>query len=199
MKTTTTTLTILLLLAGCEMASVTHEESGRGGNWPGFAEQAALAAATGGVPLRTGFIWTGDAALAVILTEHGTPTSVADIRRMGPVERARAEVAVAEIKLSRVQERLAHLTGPNPEPVSTMTLAEDIAQNQVVLAHREQQVREMRDQLDFTIRYYPHVGVGATPPRWGRLPPGAWGLPRQSEHSKDELHRDWADLRVSLL
>ena len=160
------TMACLALLAslGCDRASMTYEEDPHN-TWAGYAEQAALAAATGGVPLGDGFIWTGDAAIAAKLTRHGTPTSLEDIQRMSPVKYARAQLAAAEVDLYEVRDRLAYLEGPDAKPLlPTGTLAEDIAEHRRGIAYYERLVQELEDELELTIRNAPHYGRGAMPP-----------------------------------
>ena len=139
---------------GCEMEPVTREAPAHP-HGAAYEELAALAARTGGRPVADkGFAWSGDAALALTLTEHGTPTTVADIERMSPLERARANLAAAEAELYRARTRLARLKGPDPDPLPFLTLAEDIAQTGVAIARREREVRERREELD-RIRSWP--------------------------------------------
>ena len=133
-----------------------------------YEELAALAARTGGEPVGgKGFAWSGDAALALTLTEHGTPTTVADIERMSPPERARANLAAAEAKLYQARTRLARLKGPDPDPLPFLTLAEDIAQTTMAVAHREREQQERREELDriqsFPNAYFPPPEVGSCP------------------------------------
>lgn len=111
---------------------------------------AAVAAATGGEPLgRGGYIWdTEDAILALTLTEHGTITSLAGVKRMTPEERARALVEAAEWDLYDARRRLAELEGPNHTPVSTMTLAEDVDQTRRRVVRMQQRLRQRREGLD---------------------------------------------------
>ncbi len=151
MKKTTTTA-LLLAGFGCETAPMTQGDDDPNNTWEGYEELAALAATTGGVPLGQGFAWSGDAVIAMTLTEHGTPTSLEDVQRMDRVEYARAKLAAAEVDLHEARKRLAYLEGPNAVPVSPMTLAEDIAQYRRGIPITERKVQRLRDELEEAIR-----------------------------------------------
>ena len=149
------TLAALAVLAGsgCEPGIVTEEERARSAF---DQEQAELAARTGGRPMAGGgYAWWGEeAVLSVTLTENGVPTTIQDIRRMSTLERARANLAAAEMGLNHARKRLANLEGPNPQlSIRTATLAEEIAQTKEVIIDREWKRQRQRNELERMIRW----------------------------------------------
>ena len=102
-----------------------------------------------------GYAWWGEeAVLSVTLTENGMATTIEDIRRMSTLERARANLTAAEMRLNHARKRLANLEGPNPElSIRTATLAEEIAQTKKVIMDREWKRQRQRNELDRVIRW----------------------------------------------
>ena len=138
----------VLACFGCETEPAPQGEA----TAQGYAERmAALAEATGGRALGGGgYAWSDeDAILALTLTEHGTPTTLGDVKRMTPEERARALVEAAEWDLYDARKRMAELEGPNPRPMAPMTLAQDIANTRERIAHKEHQLQRRRNSTGF--------------------------------------------------